>query len=55
MSAPFDALRPRPADDHDAILLEGLFQLAIAGDTASWEFQKIEEEMHARLLQAYPA
>lgn len=55
MPAPFDASRPPPSDDHDAILLEGLFQLAFSGETRSWEFEKIDEEIHARLLQAYPA
>jgi hypothetical protein len=54
MPAPFHAL-PCPPDDHDALLLEGLFQLAVAGDIDSCEFEKIEQEVHARLLATYAA
>ena len=39
----------------DALLLEGLFQLALAGDIDSCEFEKIEQEVHARLVASYPA
>jgi len=55
MSVPFDASLPLPPDDPDALLLEGLFQLAFSGDTDGWEFRKIDEEVHARLLAAYAA
>lgn len=54
MPAPLHAL-PFPPDDHDALLLEGLFQLALAGDIDSREFEKIEQEVHARLVASYPA
>ncbi|SBV35800.1 hypothetical protein STPYR_10730 [uncultured Stenotrophomonas sp.] len=54
MTAPFPA-PPCPPDGHDALLLEGLFQLAVAGDIDSCEFEKIEQEVHARLLAAYAA
>ena len=52
MLAPLHAL-PLPPDDHDALLLEGLFQLAVAGEIDSCEFQKIEQEVHARLVASY--
>ena len=54
MPAPLHAL-PFPPDDHDTLLLEGLFQLALAGDIDSCEFEKIEQEVHARLVASYPA
>lgn len=55
MSVPFDASLPLPPDDPDALLLEGLFQLAFSGETHGWEFKKIDEAVHARLLAAYAA
>ena len=54
MIAPLDTL-PIPPNDHDALLLEGLFQLAMAGEIDSFEFEKIEQEVHARLMAAYTA
>lgn len=42
-----------PADDHDATLLEGLFQLTVAGDTNGWEFKKIDSEVYSRFLDNY--
>lgn len=54
MPAPLHA-PPRASDDHDALLLEGLFQLAVAGELGSHEFEKIEQEVHARLVAAYSA
>ncbi len=53
MPVSFDASHPLPPDDPDALLLEGLFQLAFNGETQGWEFKKIDEEVHARLLAAY--
>jgi len=53
MSATLDTPRSRPCNDHDAVLLEGLFQLAVAGDTAGCEFRQIDEEVYSRLLLAY--
>ena len=42
-----------PAVDHDASLLEGLFQLAISGDTDGYEFKQIDSEVYSRLLDTY--
>ena len=42
-----------PATDHDASLLEGLFQLAISGDTDGYEFKQIDSEVYSRLLDTY--
>ena len=42
-----------PSNDHDATLLEGLFQLTVAGDTQGWEYKKIDSEVYSRLLQTY--
>ena len=44
-----------PSNDHDSTLLEGLFQLAVAGDTNGWEFKKIDSEVYSRLLDSYAA
>ncbi len=55
MSDLLDVSRPRPASDHDAILLEGLIQLILAGETAGSEFEKIESEVYSRLRDAYSA
>ncbi|GEM_PF-1231135 len=46
---------PIPTDDHDATLLEGLFQLSVSGETSNWQFEKIESEVYSRLLAAYAA
>jgi hypothetical protein len=43
---------PAPADA-DSSLLEGLFQLAVNGQTNGWEFDQIDNEVYARLLSAY--
>jgi hypothetical protein len=32
-----------------------LFQLAVNGQTQSWEFDQIDNEVYARLLSAYGA
>jgi len=45
---------PAPGDA-DSSLLEGLFQLAVNGQTQSWEFDQIDNEVYARLLSAYGA
>lgn len=45
---------PAPADA-DSSLLEGLFQLAVNGQTQGWEFDQIDNEVYARLLSAYGA
>jgi hypothetical protein len=34
-------------------LLEGLFQLAVNGQTQGWEFDQIDNEVYARLLSTY--
>lgn len=52
MSTIHDPSCPPSSADHDALLLEGLFQLAIAGETGG-ELEKIEGEVYARLLDAY--
>lgn len=44
-----------PSSDHDATLLEGLFQLTVAGDTSGWEFKRIDSEVYSRLLDSYAA
>lgn len=41
------------ARNHDATLLEGLFQLVISGDTRSDEFQQLEASVYERLLSTY--
>ena len=40
---------------NDSSLLEGLFQLAVAGDTNGWEFKKIDSEVYSRFLDSYAA
>jgi len=42
-------------DTADSLLLEGLLQLAVEGNTDAREFQQIGEEVFTRLLQAYGA
>lgn len=42
-----------PATDHDASLLEGLYQLAVSGNTDGWEFEQINSEVYARLQDTY--
>lgn len=44
-----------PFNDHDATLLEGLFELSVAGETGSWEFEKIQGEVYSRLRETYAA
>lgn len=39
--------------DADSSLLEGLFQLALNGQTQGSEFDLIDHEVYARLLSAY--
>jgi hypothetical protein len=39
--------------DHDASLLEGLYQLAVSGHTHGWEFDQLNSEVYARLKQTY--
>ena len=39
--------------DSNASLLEGLYQLAVAGQTGTGEFDLIEQEVYTRLLAAY--
>ena len=41
--------------DADSSLLEGLFQLAVNGQTECREFDQIDHEVYARLLSAYGA
>ncbi|MBN6148829.1 hypothetical protein JR065_00620 [Xanthomonas sp. AmX2] len=41
------------AGDHDASLLEGLYQLAVSGHTQGWEFEQLNSEVYSRLAQAY--
>jgi len=50
-----EIVRAIPSNDHDATLLEGLFQLAVAGETNGWQFEKIDGEVYSRLLEAYAA
>lgn len=45
---------PLPSDA-DSSLLEGLFQLALNGQTGSADFELIDHEVYARLLSAYGA
>ncbi|MGE8281866.1 MAG: hypothetical protein ACN6O2_15715 [Stenotrophomonas sp.] len=47
--------QPIPTDDQDATLLEGLFQLTVAGETSNWQFDKIDSEVYSRLLATYAA
>lgn len=47
-----DNTAPAPADA-DSSLLEGLFQLAVNGQTQGWEFDQINHEVYARLLSTY--
>jgi len=45
-----------PSDSHsdtDHALLEGLLQLAVEGQTEDQDFQRIGEEVFARLLDTY--
>ncbi|HBK46275.1 MAG TPA: hypothetical protein DDZ67_07545 [Xanthomonadaceae bacterium] len=45
-----------PADrtsDHDRSLLEGLFRLAVSGDTGGAEFSQLNAEVYARLQRTY--
>ncbi|WP_172675043.1 hypothetical protein [Stenotrophomonas pictorum] len=51
----YDLDRSIPANDHDATLLEGLFQLAVAGETEGWQFDRIDTEVYSRLLTTYNA
>ena len=51
----YDNERAIPSNDHDATLLEGLFQLSVSGETSNWQFEKIESEVYSRLLAAYAA
>jgi hypothetical protein len=44
-----------PSNDADSSLLEGLFQLALNGQTGSSDFELIDHEVYARLLSAYGA
>lgn len=39
--------------DADSSLLEGLFQLALTGQTQGSEFDLIDHEVYTRLLSAY--
>jgi hypothetical protein len=41
--------------DADRSLLEGLFELAVNGQTQGWEFDQIDNEVYARLLSTYGA
>ncbi|MBA0285741.1 hypothetical protein D7Y26_07040 [Stenotrophomonas maltophilia] len=42
-----------PHSDTDRALLEGLLQLAVEGQTEEQDFQRIGEEVFARLLDTY--
>lgn len=42
-----------PAGDADSSLLEGLFQLALNGQTNGSDFDLIDHEVYTRLLSAY--
>lgn len=51
-----DTIPPTAAtNDHDASLLEGLYQLAVSGHTEGWEFEQINNEVYTRLLETYEA
>ncbi|KLD78336.1 hypothetical protein FZ025_16720 [Xanthomonas hyacinthi] len=39
--------------DHDASLLEGLYQLVVGGHTQGWEFDQLNSEVYDRLKQTY--
>lgn len=49
----YEPVRESSANDHNTTLLEGLFQLVVAGETRSREFDMIDSEVYSRLLQAY--
>lgn len=48
-----NALTSPAPGDADSSLLEGLFQLAVNGQTQGWEFDQIDNQVYARLLSAY--
>jgi hypothetical protein len=51
-----DNTAPAPTAAHgdaDSSLLEGLFQLAVNGQTQGWELDQIDNEVYARLLSTY--
>ena len=50
-----DIAHAHPAADHDASLLEGLFQLALTGETDGFEFKQIDNEVYTRLQDTYAA
>lgn len=39
----------------DFTLLEGLYQLAITGNTNDWEFERLNNAVYERLLSSYTA
>ncbi|MFT3761935.1 MAG: hypothetical protein QM761_04825 [Pseudoxanthomonas sp.] len=41
--------------DSDFTLLEGLYQLAVAGHTRDWEFERLNQAVYERLLSSYGA
>ncbi len=47
-----DAL-PEVATANDFTLLEGLFQLTIAGHTDDWQFERLNNAVYERLMSSY--
>ncbi|HZF96835.1 MAG TPA: hypothetical protein VEY92_01085 [Pseudoxanthomonas sp.] len=37
----------------DFTLLEGLYQLAVTGNTDAWEFERLNDAVYERLLSSY--
>ena len=47
-----DALNSNAASS-DFTLLEGLYQLAVTGNTNDWEFERLNQAVYERLLSSY--
>jgi hypothetical protein len=48
----FDSIQKGIATS-DFTLLEGLYQLTIAGHTNDWEFERLNKAVYERLLSSY--
>lgn len=50
-----DTHQPTPAGNgHDRNLLERLFELTVNGQQHSLDFARLQQQVHQRLLAAYP-